>query len=243
MTKFRSALIFLLAAGGFAAAQVPPPAVPPTVPGLHVRGLSFRLDSPPPEVFVHDAAGDGKTPGVRLEVKSYLNHEFSGLPVKGARLVFTTAEDPASIKDPAKLVATVTLPDGFKGGILMFLPGTGQAGDPPFRVLAISDARRDFPPGSVKILNLSPQPVRIHLESEVFDFKSGESKVVTNPPVAENFTSGMKAFAFADGQWKRIASGVWPHPGEKRVLQVLFENPTSRQVEIRGVRDVAACRD
>jgi len=241
--KTQLLLFAVLAACGLALAQQPSvPATPPAAPGLQVRGLSFQLDSPPPAVYVHDAAGGGKEPGVKLEVKSYLNHEFSGVPIKGDSLVFTTAADPAGLKDPANIVAKAKLPTGFKSGIFMFLPGTGQAGEPPFRVLVIGDTKRDFPPGSVKILNLSPLPVRIQLESQVFDFKSGESKVIENPPVSENFTSGMKAFSFTDGQWRRIASSVWPHPGEKRVLQVLFQNPTTQQVEIRGVRDVAASR-
>jgi len=125
----------------------------------------------------------------------------------------------------------------------MFLPGTGKPGDPPFQVLVIGDTRRDFPPGSVKILNLSHQAVRIQLETKVFDFKSGEARIIQDPPVSENQSSGMKAFSFANGEWHRIASGVWPHPGEKRVLQVLFTNPKTQQVEIRGVRDVAASHD
>lgn len=222
--------------------ESPAPGVPAPTAGLQVRGLSFRLDSPPDAVYVHDPSAGGQALGVKLEVKSYLNHEFSVLPFKGGSLVLATGAEPAALKNPATVVAKVKLPDGFKSGIFMFLPGTGVAGDPPFRVLVIGDTRREFPAGSVKILNLSPQAVRIQLETKVFDFKSGESRVIENPPVAANQTSGMKAFAFSDGQWRRIASTVWPHPGEKRVLQVLFENPKSHQVEIRGVRDVAASR-
>ena len=72
------------------AQQAPAPAAPavPTVPadapGLRVRGLSFQLDTAPAEVFAHDAAGDGRVLGVKLDVKSYLNHEFSVLPIKGS---------------------------------------------------------------------------------------------------------------------------------------------------------------
>lgn len=221
------------------AAPVTPPAA---IPGLQVRGLSFQLDSPPADVYVHDALGGGKVPGVKLDVKSYLNHEFSGLPIKSDSLVFATTAEAAGLKDAANIVAKAKLPAGFRSGIFMFLPGSGVAGEPPFRVLVISDTRQDFPPGSVKILNLSPQAVRIQLEKETYDFKSGESRIIKDPPVAENQTSGMKAFSFTNGEWHRIASGVWPHPGEKRVLQVLFENPSTQQVEIRGVRDVAAVR-
>jgi len=228
-------------------AQQTPPAAPPAAPaetaGLRVRGLSFQLDSPPTDVFAHDAAGDGKVPGVKLDVKSYLNHEFSGLPIKGDSLVFTKTADPAGIKDSANIVAKAKLPAGFRSGIFMFLPGSGKAGDPAFRVLVIEDTKKAFPPGSLKILNLSPLPVSITLEKEVFNFKSGETKVIEDPPVGPSQSSGMVAKAFKDGEWRKIGSGVWPHPGSKRVLQVLFENPKSQQVELRGIRDIARISD
>ncbi len=236
MTLRRTTLV-LLACAATSVAQQPAPA--PSVPGLRVRALSFQLDSPPPAVFAHLAGSPNKEPGVPLDVKSYLNHEFSTLPSAASNVVFTTDADPASVGKPAAIVAKAKMPEGFKRGLLMFLPGSGQAGEPPFRVLVISDTRQDFPPGSVKILNLSPQPVRIQLENKNFDFKSGETKVIENPPVADNNSSGMKAFAYGENEWRRIASGAWPHPGEKRVLQVLFLNPATRQVEIRGVRDVS----
>jgi hypothetical protein len=238
---FHRILFVLLACGSPLLAQAPAaPTAPAAVLGLQVRGLAFQLDSPPEEVYVHDALGGGKVPGVKLEVKSYLNHESSALPIKSDSLVFAGTADPTVLKDPAKIFAKAKLPAGFRSGIFMFLPGTGIKGEPPFRVLVIGDSRKDFPPGSVKVLNLSPQGVRIQLEKTSYDFKSGESKIIKDPPVAENQTSGMVAFSYSNGEWRRIASGVWPHPGEKRVLQVMFENSATKQVEIRGVRDVAA---
>lgn len=221
-----------------ATAQQSPPAEVETA-GLRIRGLAFQLDSPPADVFAHDAAGDGSVPGVKVDVKSYLNHEFSGVPIKGDSLVFTRTADPAGIKDSSNLIAKTRLPAGFRRGIFMFLPGTGKAGDPPFRVLAIDDSPKAFPSGSLKILNLSPLAVSISLEKEVFHFKSGETRVIEDPPVGPSQSSGMVAKAFKDGEWQKIGSGVWPHPGSKRILQVLFENPKSGQVELRGIRDIA----
>ena len=236
----RRTVLFLLAAATSLSAQQPAPAPPAqSGSGLRVRALSFQLDSPPPEVFAHAIGTTNKEPGVRMEVKSYLNHEAGSIPAAATEIVFTTEADPASVSKPASIIARTKVPQGFRRGILMFLPGTAKPGDPPFRVLVIGDSGGEFPPGSIKILNLSPQPVRIQLEKDNFDFKSGETKVIENPPVADNNSSGMKAFAFAENQWRRIASGAWPHPGEKRVLQVLFLNPATGQTEIRGVRDVS----
>lgn len=218
-------------------------APPEKPPGGNVRGLAFQLDSPPAEVYVHDAAGNGEMPGVKLDVKNYLNHEFSALPIKGKSLVFTKSADPAGIKDPKNVVAKATLPKTFHSGILMFLPGTGKQGDPPFRVMVIDDSKSKFPPGSVKVLNLSPLGVKIELEKKPFLFKSGDNKNIDDIPVGANQTAGMVAYSYDEGKWKRIASGILAAPGNKRVLQVLFYNPKSKQVELRGIRDVSGSNE
>ncbi len=206
-------------------------------PGLRIRGLAFQLEKPLTEVFAHDPSSNEA--GVKVAVKNYLNHEVDIVPVKGTSLVFTTKSDPASAKSAADLVARVSLPANLKSGVFMFLPGSSRPGDPPNRVLVIEDQMRVFPRGSLKILNLSPLPVRIQLEKQNFDFRSGETKVIEDPPVGANNSSGMVAWAIRNNQPQRIGAQVWPHPGSKRVLQVLFENPRSGQVEMAGFRDIA----
>jgi len=207
--------------------------------GLRARGLAFQLATTPTDVYVHDAVPAPGILGAKLDLKVYLNHEFSLLPIKSKSLVFTKSSDPASVKDTASVLAKATLPDNFKNGIFMFLPGSGAPGASPYRVLVVDDTTRAFPRGSYKVMNLSPATVRIQLEKETFEFKSGEMKLIEDPPVGENQSSGMRAFSQAGSQWQKIGSGIWPHPGDKRVLQVLFENPGTKQVELRGIRDVA----
>ena len=209
-------------------------------PGIKIRSITFQLDAPPPtDVYAHDPATGGKVPGVKIDMKSYLNHEYNLQPTLAENLVFTKSQAPSSINDAASLIAKTKVPSGIKSGIFMFLPGSGKAGDTPFRVLVIDDSRRAFPPGSFKVMNLSPHGVRIQLENTNFDFASGETKLIENPPVGANNSSAMKAFSSTNGQVQRIGAGVWPHPGTKRSLQLLFLNPASGQVEIRGIRDVA----
>jgi hypothetical protein len=243
--KFRLLLTAALLAGGAVSAQNPPPAAPPApgtaqeAPGLKIRGLHFQLAAPPDDLFAHDPSTQGKLPGVKLDVKSYLNHEYAVLPFPGKEFTVTGSADPTDLADSGKVLAKVKLPDGFKNGIFIFLPGTGKAGDPKFRVLVIDDANRLFPPGSFRITNLSPRPVRIELEKEVFNFRSGETRVIEDPPVSASNSSGMRGFAQVDGNWTRFASTIWPHPGEKRSIQLIFEDPKTRQVEIHGIRDIA----
>ncbi|MEK7951333.1 hypothetical protein [Luteolibacter soli] len=211
----------------------------PEAPGIKIRSLSFQLDTPPTEVYAHDPATGGKVPAVKIDMKSYLNHEFNLQPTQAESLIFSKSADPASLKDPANIVAKAKVPPNIKSGIFMFLPGTGKPGDTPFRVLVVDDSKRAFPPGSFKVLNLSPHGVRIQLETKNYDFASGETKLIEDPPVGVNNASAMNAYTSANGQVVRIASGIWPHPGTKRSLQLLFLNPASGQVEIRGIRDVA----
>ncbi len=206
-------------------------------PGLRIRGLSFQLEKPLAEIYAHDPSSNEA--GVKVAVKSYLNHEVDIVPVRGTALVFTTKPDPASAKSTADLVAKVSLPANLKAGIFMFLPGSGRPGDPPNRVLVIEDQMKVFPRGSLKILNLSPLPVRIQLEKQNFDFRSGETKIIEDPPVGESNSSAMMAWVIRNKQPERIGAQVWPHPGSRRVLQVLFENPKSGRVEMAGFLDVA----
>jgi hypothetical protein len=216
-----------------------PAPAPQDAPGLKIRSLAFQLDTPPAEVFAHDPALGGKVPGAKIDMKSYLNHEFNLQPSQPESLIFTKSADFASTKDAANVIAKTKVPAHLKSGIFMFLPGSGKAGDTPFRVLVVEDSKQAFPPGSFKVMNLSPHRVRIELETQKFPFASGETKVIEDPPVGANNASGMKAFSLINGQETRIASTMWPHPGTKRSLQVLFLNPKTQQVEIRGIRDVA----
>lgn len=240
-------LALALISGSAIQAQQPAPAPAPgqgqkpPVPdqGIRVRGLAFQLATTPADVFVHDAVPAPGIIGAKLDLKGYLNHEFSLLPIKGKSVICTKSSDPASVKDPASILAKATMPENFKNGIFMFLPGSGAAGAPPYRVLVIDDSTRAFPRGSYKVMNLSPVTVRIQLEKETFEFKSGEMKLIEDPPVGENQSSGMRAFSQLGSQWQKIGSGIWPHPGEKRGLQVLFENPGTKQIQLQGIRDVA----
>lgn len=245
--RFSPALAMALAAAALlplaAPAQTPAPAPAPAAAqdeaGVHFRGLSFQVDDPLSEVYAHDPLAAKPGLGTKVDVKNYLNHEFNQLPLSGDSVVFTTKPDPASVKDPAEILGKAKFAANLKSAIFMFLPGSGKAGEPRCRVLVIDDKLRAFPRGSLKILNLSPLPVRIQLEKETYDFKSGETRLIENPPVAENNLSGMRAFCQRGNEWQRIASGMWPHPGEKRVLQVLFENPASKQIEMKGIRDIS----
>ena len=238
-----SAALFALPAAAQTPEATTPDANPETkVPGLQVRGLSFQLPKELPDVYMHDPAGDAALQGVKLEVKTYLNRGSGTIPLKGKSIIFTTKPERTSIKTPAEIVASFTIPGDPKSLICMFVPGTGAAGAPPCRIYPIEDDLKSFPKGALKVMNLSPVPIRIQLEKQNFDFKVGDVKVITDPPVGPSNSSGMEAFRFESGQWQKVASGIWPSPGSVRVLQIVFQSPATGQVELRGIRDIAVPR-
>jgi hypothetical protein len=204
---------------------------------VEIRLLAFQPDMATDEAYVHDAAAAAKTASIKVAVKSYLNHEFATVVLTGSRLAVTTKPDRASLTRAGELLGEADLPAGVRSAILLFLPAAPD-GKARYQVLPIDDSKRAFPAGSFRVTNLSPHPVRIVLEEKTYHFKPGEIQFITDPPVRAGKQSGMKAFAFHDNVWQRIGSGIWPHPGENRVVQVLFTNPASGQVQLRAYDDV-----
>lgn len=200
-----------------------------------VRALSLQAGATAPELFACNETG-GSAAG-SVQVKTFLNHEFDTLKPKGTRLVFTTKPGPAAAKDEDARIGTCELPAAAKSVILLFIPET--PGKSACRITVVDDSTKAFPSGSIAIVNLGSLPVRIQLESKSFEFKPGEIRAIPDPPVGPSQASAMKGQLLRNGKWEDFSSGAWPHPGDKRVLQILTENPTTKRLEIRGVRDVA----
>jgi hypothetical protein len=204
-------------------------------PECRVRALVLQAGATSEQLHAHAEAGTA-TAGV-VTVKTFLNHEYDTLKLKSPKLVFTAKPDPASAKDVAARIGTCEIPAAAKSVILLFI--TETPGQPACKIVVVDDSAKAFPAGSFAIVNRSALPVKIQLEDQSFEFKPGEIRAIPNPPVGPSQASAMKGFCKRAGEWENFASGVWPHPGDKRVLQILTDNPTTNQVEIRGVRDVA----
>ena len=206
---------------------------------VELRLLSFNPGGGQQEVFVHDPAAQDAAEGKQCMVKSYLNHEFVSIGLTGRTLVLTTKAARTSLNETGAKVAKVAMPEGVDRGILVLFPAPKNE-EYLCRALLIDDSAKAFPPGSLNIINMSPLPVRLTLEKDVVDFKPGDRKVIKDPPVRENNHTSVKAFCYKDNEWKRVASGLWPHPGTKRRFQILFENPQTHEIELRGYLDIAA---
>lgn len=231
----RSSLVFSILLAAAPATLFSADEAPAALP-VELRLLAFNSAIAVDEAHAHDPENP-KAASVPVPVKTYLNHEFSVLPVNGRRVVLTAKADRGSLTRPGELLGEVTLPEGTRSAILLFLPA--PAGNKArFKILPVDDSKKSFPAGSFRVFNLSPEAVRIQLEKKNFDFKPGQSDLIQDPPVGENLHSAMRAFAFHRNQWQSIATGLWPAPGEARVLQVMFLHPQTGQVQLRGFDDV-----
>jgi len=200
-----------------------------------VRGLTLGQDGPGPQVHIHQ---DGGAPdaGV-LELGTSLGDSETELKLKGPKILLTTQAGAASAKDPAQLIGSCQLPAGGGPVILLFVPE--KPGSPTCKIVVVDGSKKAFPLGSFKVLNLSSLPVKIELEKKAFDFKPGEIRNIEKPPVNDANSSGFKGTCESGGQWETFGSGVWPHPGGKRSLQVIIDNPDTKLVDLRGIRDIA----
>lgn len=229
MRYMRLLLPFLLTGVAFAQGEAKPSR------NVSIRLLAFDTASSPQASFAHDPGMPPVTLGIAAPVKGYLNHEGVALNLTGNEIRFTKSANPEDSKDAGNELAKVTLPKAGNHFILIFLP----TGDGKFRILPFDDSTKSFPRGAYQVFNLSQSPVKLTLEKKPYDFKPGESSLILDPPVQENQHSAMYAFVQTDGKFQRIGSGLWPNPGTKRSIQIFFDNPESKQTELRGFRDIS----
>lgn len=202
---------------------------------VRVRLLAFDNVLIPAESYVFDAAVTQPVPGVAAPIKGYLNHEDQALKITGNDLLFSKSAKAEDANKPEFQLAKVTLPNVGNRFLLVFLPGP----DKKFRVLPLDDSIKEFPLGAYRVISLSNFPVKLTLEEKAYEFKPGQSTLITDAPVQENHHSAMYAFTQVDGKWQRIGSGLWPELGKKRSIQIFFDSPESKQTELRGFRDIS----
>jgi hypothetical protein len=205
---------------------------------VELRLLAFNGSVRQKEAFVHDPTPDASTEAVMVSVKGYLNQEFTKVMLKSRKLVVTTKADRGSLAREGERIAEVTLPDGVKSALLLFLPGKqGEKG--LCQVMAINDSKQAFPGGSYHVTNLSPVPVRLLFEGKPHDLKPGQVSIIDDIPARNGMQFGMSASILKDGAWKVVSTSIWPHPGIRRSVLVMFQNPANGEIQLRGFDDSA----
>jgi hypothetical protein len=216
---------------------------------LTVRMLAFSPECEKSSVYLHDPTVPAQVPGgppppqgVKAEIKSYLNHETVTVIARAQRLVITDSPDPASMSKPADVLCAITIPEHVHTGIVMVF-SAAKGANPPMNSIMIDDSTKTFPRGSYLVINRSPLPVALQLETKTYGFKPLDFQVIKDPPVGPNHQSAMQAFSFTNGTREQIGSGSWPKPGKTRTLEIFFRNPITNIVEGRGFLDTSARDD
>ena len=229
MTFIHLLLLLVFTVSAFAQQQAPAPRE------VYLRLMAFDATSIPPESYIFDPAAQIPVAGLVAPIKGYLNHEYVSVKLLANDLVFSKSMKPEDAKNTEMQIAKVTLPKTGNRFMLVFLPAANQT----FRVLPLDDTVRGFPLGSYRVINLSCFPVKLTLEDKSYEFKSGQSSIISDAPVQENRHSAMYAYSQVDGLWQRVGSGLWPELGKKRSIQSFFDNPLSKQTELRGFREIS----
>jgi hypothetical protein len=204
---------------------------------FELRMLSFSPDLQRAEVFIHDPLAK---PGEEVKtsaIKSYLNHQFVQVEMRSRKFILSSEKDPKMAASAGALLAEVSMPEKVQSAILLFLPGAPQ-GKTVYRVLVVDDSKRAFPAGTFYMSNLSSLPIRMTLETKNYDFKPGQTGLLENLPMDESGQIKMRTFAMKDTGWYQAATSIWPHPDKARSVLVMFQDPASGDLKLRGFDDV-----
>jgi len=226
------AAVLAVTSTSIVAAQAPAPVVQ-----AKVRLLAFTEELCKPEIYAHDPTAAADIPGIKAEIKSYLNHQGYTVATRSKKVVFTTKPDHASISRQGELIGEASLPTTSNSAIMIFLPG--KPGDKAANLMmAVDDSKRAFPPGSFHITNISPKNVRLKLEKTQYDFTPGKTLLITDPPIGENHQAGMETFVQNGNAWSRVSAGYWPIPKSTRNLAIIYQHPATGRITLNGFDDV-----
>jgi hypothetical protein len=205
---------------------------------VELRMLAFSSPLQQKEAFVHDSAPTSSASGILAPIKGYLNQQFTPVLLKSRRVIITTKQDRESMNRDGELIGEVTLPNSVNSAILLFLPG--KPGEKArCQVMAIHDTKKAFPGGTYHVTNLSPLPIRLVLGKKPHDFKPGQVTIIEDLPIEDGMQFGMHALILKGNSWKEISSSIWPHPGKRRSVLVMFQNPLNGDVQLKGFDDSA----
>jgi hypothetical protein len=131
--------------------------------------------------------------------------------------------------------AAIKLPAGCARAVVVLVPAAeGEA--LPYRGFAFDHDGRSFPMGSMKIVNLSPYPVRWNIGGKVTGLKPGG--IEGFQPKGEPGSNQNVVFQFQkDERWLPMTTTRWAVRDDRRYLMCIYEDPATRRMGLRSIPD------
>jgi hypothetical protein len=201
-----------------------------------IRLLAFTPDLQFQEAFARDPSIQDGSEAALTPINTYLESDPLTVPTKSRKIAFTTKSDFGSINRPNELIGEATLPASARSAIFVFLPG--KAGDKAkSQIMVFDDSKQAFPAGSLNIVNISPQAVRLSLENKNYDFTPGKTILIPEPPLRPGNLTGMRAFVQKGSTWTPLSTGIWSYTKSRRKLAIIFQNLATAKIELRTFED------
>lgn len=201
---------------------------------LTARTLCFSYVQDVKSVWVPGGSEEGMTEvGLFTAVHSL---PFQMRTTEGKAVFFKPSEDSETPYEP---IATTSIPDS-PAVLFLFLPSGQQ--NQPYRVVSLADDKRNFPYGSVRLMNLSTAQVRIHLGEhsgpKAVALAPGKSFLVPKVSRVDGFNRYPVLAEFrTDKGFARFHHTAWQAIEGKRDLAIVFNDPQSGRPRIRHYED------
>ncbi|MFK7912024.1 MAG: hypothetical protein AB8F34_15695 [Akkermansiaceae bacterium] len=133
-------------------------------------------------------------------------------------------------------VGSVKVPDGISKVLIILAPRT-KTNIPSYQTLLVDRGETNFQPGSYKLINLSPYPIRGAIGR-------GTRFLCNNGKISTFKTKGTPGQALPvlfqyqkNDRWQRLTETRWAHSKNKRTLLCAYFDRSSRRMRLRSIPD------
>lgn len=140
-------------------------------------------------------------------------------------------------------MAEAKLPSTGSEFLLLLVPSGEKEGE-VYRCLVLPDEAKAFPAGAFRFVNLSPSRLRFALGARPIEVGPGAVKVMDEiGGVREDGRFPYVAQHHEGGVWNRLSTGYWTSHENTRSLQVVYLDPRTKRLTLRGFDDKLLMRD
>lgn len=209
---------------------------------VNVRTLCFEMAPGAPRDLV--VSGDPTFKNrVDVALSRRLSSEQQTILVTGNQVilgVMGTSEDDQPVLEA---MAKANLPASGSEFLLLLVPSGKEEGE-VYRCLVLPDEARAFPAGAFRFVNLSPSRLRFALGAQPIEVAPGAIRVLDDVEgVREDGRFPYVAQHHEGGVWNRLSTGYWTSHEKIRSLQIVYLDPRTKRLTLRGFDDKLLMRD